>query len=167
MPPITRLRINPLTIAILSCTTLSSMQVQADTNDIKTLDTVTVSDAAISGGDTLENAYAGGQVATAGRIGVLGEKNANDVPFSVVSYTSELIENQQAETIADVLNNDASVQSSFGYGNYAEKYMIRGFELNGEDVSFDGLYGVLPRQIVLTDIATFSKNLTAALYRLR
>ena len=105
MPPITRLRINPLTIALLSCTTLSSMQVQADTNDIKTLDTVTVSDAAISGGDTLENAYAGGQVATAGRIGVLGEKNANDVPFSVVSYTSELIENQQAETIADVLNN--------------------------------------------------------------
>lgn len=153
MPPITRLRINPLTIAILSCTTLSSMQVQADTNDIKTLDTVTVSDAAISGGDTLENAYAGGQVATAGRIGVLGEKNANDVPFSVVSYTSELIENQQAETIADVLNNDASVQSGLGYGNYAEKYMIRGFELNGEDVSFGGLYGVLPRQIVLTDIA--------------
>ena len=156
MPPsdrLQRLRLHPLSVAILSCITLTSGVVFAESTDVKTLDTVTVSDSVLANGNTLESAYAGGQVANAARIGVLGESNANDVPFNVVSYTSELIENQQAETVADVLENDASVQSGFGYGNYAEKFMIRGFELNGEDISFGGLYGVLPRQIVLTDIA--------------
>lgn len=106
-----------------------------------------------TGGDQVPEAYAGGQVATGGRIGVLGEQNTANVPFSVISFTSQLIENQQSHTLADVLLNDASVQSELGYGNFAQVFKIRGFSLDGEDVSFGGLYGVLPRQIVQTNFA--------------
>lgn len=92
-------------------------------------------------------------MATGARIGAWGQRNAADVPFNVIGFTAELIDNQQADTLADVLINDASVQSGFGYGNYAEKFQIRGFELDGEDISYGGLYGVLPRQVVATNIA--------------
>lgn len=104
-----------------------------------------------TGGDQPPAPYAGGQVATGGRIGLLGEQDAANVPFSVVSFTSQLIENQQDDTVADVLLNDASVQTAYGFGNFAELFQIRGFTLNGEDISFGGLYGVLPRQIVQTN----------------
>ncbi|AWN16075.1 Ferrichrome-iron receptor [Salinisphaera sp. LB1] len=105
----------------------------------------------VAGGDRVPPAYAGGQIATGGRIGVLGEKEAANVPFSVVSFTSQLIDNQQDGTLAGVLENDAAVQSSNGFGNFAQTFQIRGFNFDGDDVSFGGLYGVLPRQIVQTN----------------
>lgn len=117
------------------------------------LEAIVVSDERTAEGDTPAPAYAGGQVAAGGRAGILGEQEASDVPFSVISFTEELIDNQQADTLSDVLLNDASVQSAFGYGNYSEKFFIRGFELNGEDIAYGGLYGVLPRQIIDMDVA--------------
>lgn len=105
----------------------------------------------LTGGDTPPPAYAGGQVATGGRIGLLGEQNAANVPFSAVSFTSQLIDNQQTDTVAGVLSNDASVQTGLGFGNYAQAFQIRGFNLDGDDISFGGLYGVLPRQIIQTN----------------
>ncbi|WP_299257875.1 TonB-dependent siderophore receptor [uncultured Kushneria sp.] len=119
------------------------------------LDTITVTSTAIeTAGDLPPPAYAGGQVATGGRLGILGEQDAMNVPFSVISYTDELIENQQADTVGDVLQNDASVTVGTGFGNYAESFKIRGFDLYGDDISFGGLYGVLPRQIIASDIAS-------------
>ena len=56
-------------------------------------------------------AYAGGQVAQGGTLGLLGSANVMNVPFSTVNYTSQLIENQQARTAADTLINDASVRA--------------------------------------------------------
>tara|TARA_R110001599_G_C12251562_1_gene659673 strand:- start:989 stop:3157 length:2169 start_codon:yes stop_codon:yes gene_type:complete len=126
---------------------------QASSNDSASLETVTVIGEATARGDTPAPAFAGGQVAAGARVGTWGQRNAADVPFNVIGFTAELIENQQAETLADVLINDASVQSGFGFGNYAEKFQIRGFELDGEDIAYGGLYGVLPRQIVATNIA--------------
>lgn len=41
---------------------------------------------------------------------MLGQQNAMDVPFNIISYTSKLVEDQQAKTIADVVANDAGVQ---------------------------------------------------------
>ncbi|MFP3526467.1 TonB-dependent receptor plug domain-containing protein, partial [Pantoea sp. SIMBA_072] len=67
------------------------------------------------------------------------------------SYTSQLIEDQQAEDIGDVLLNDPSVRQSFGFGNQSQVFVIRGLPLNGDDVAFNGLYGVLPRQMISTD----------------
>ncbi|KAA1054095.1 Ferrichrome-iron receptor [Azospirillum argentinense] len=105
-----------------------------------------------TGPGALPPAYAGGQVARGGRIGALGNQDAMDVPFSITSYTAETIRNQQADTIADVLANDPAVRSSLGYGNFSESFVIRGFQLAGEDLSVDGLYGTAPRQIVATNM---------------
>ena len=106
----------------------------------------------ISGGDALVPAYLDGQVAYGGRLGMLGEQKAMDVPFNVIGYTSKLIEDQQAKTVADVVSNDAGVQTVQGYGNFAETYRIRGFNLAGDDMLFGGLPGVLPRQVVDTQM---------------
>jgi iron complex outermembrane receptor protein len=99
----------------------------------------------------LPEAYAGGQVARGGQMGVLGNQDNMDVPFTMTSYTSKLIEDQQAENIGDVLLNDPSVRQSMGFGNQSQVFVIRGLPLSGDDISFNGLYGVLPRQIMSTD----------------
>ena len=95
--------------------------------------------------------YAGGQVARGGQLGVLGNQDIMDVPFSMSSYTEKLIRDQQAETVGDVLLNDSSVRQASGFANQAQTFMIRGLPLNGDDISFNGLYGILPRQIISTD----------------
>lgn len=100
------------------------------------------------GGNELVPAYLDGQVAHGGRLGMLGEQNAMDVPFNVMSFTSKLVQDQQAKTIADVVRNDATVQNVQGYGNFAETYRIRGFELDGDDMTYGGLPGVVPRQVM-------------------
>ncbi|PKJ61662.1 TonB-dependent siderophore receptor, partial [Klebsiella sp. T11] len=52
------------------------------------------------GGDALVPAYLDGQVAYGGRLGMMGEQKAMDVPFNVIGYTSKLVQDQQAKTIA-------------------------------------------------------------------
>ncbi|MFP2421478.1 TonB-dependent receptor [Pseudescherichia vulneris] len=104
------------------------------------------------GGDQLVPAFLDGQIAHGGRMGMLGEQNAMDVPFNVIGYTSKLVKDQQAKTIADVVRNDASVQAVQGYGNFAETYKIRGFQLDGDDMTMSGLPGVVPRQVVDTQM---------------
>lgn len=95
--------------------------------------------------------YGGGQVARGADFGVLGQQKNIDMPFSMTTYTSKLIEDQQARTIADVLANDPAVRTAYGYGNFSQVYVIRGFQLTGDDVSLNGLYGITPRQLVATD----------------
>lgn len=127
-----------------------------DTASSKTGDTITVTAAQTdfkAGGETPVPAYLDGDVANGGRLGVLGQQDAMNVPFNVISFTNKLIQDQQSRTLGDVLNNDASVQTGYGYGNYAETFNIRGFALDGEDISYGGLYGVLPRQLVPMELA--------------
>ncbi|AHG41668.1 TonB-denpendent receptor [Pseudomonas syringae CC1557] len=95
--------------------------------------------------------YAGGQVARGGQLGVLGNADIMDVPFTMTSYTEQLIEDQQAEDVGDVLFNDSSVRQSSGYANASKVFVIRGFKLTTDDISYNGLYGVLPRQLISTD----------------
>ena len=120
--------------------------------DEKKEDTLIVQSAPASdfkpGGDQLVPAFLDGQVANGGRMGMLGQQNAMDVPFNIISYTSKLVEDQQAKTIADVVANDAGVQYVQGYGNSAETFRIRGLKFDGDDMTFGGLSGVLPRQVV-------------------
>lgn len=104
------------------------------------------------GGDQLVPAYLDGQVANGGRLGMLGEQDAHNVPFNVIGYTSKMIQDQQAQTLKEVVANDASVQNVQGYGNFAETYRIRGFDLDGDDMMFGGLPGVMPRQVVSTQM---------------
>lgn len=104
------------------------------------LGTVTVSGGIL--GD-LSPAYAGGQLATGGSLGILGAEDVMDSPFSTVNYTSELLYDQQARTLADVVVNDASVRMATSTGGFGEDFMIRGFAVGSGDVSVNGLYGLV------------------------
>ncbi|WFF40102.1 TonB-dependent siderophore receptor [Salinicola endophyticus] len=143
-----------LTIVAMGSTPLAAPAwAQSSAGANHSLDTVTVTSTVPTYGDTPPPAFAGGQIAAGGRVGLLGEKDAMDIPFSVTSYTSKLIENQQSQTLGDTLRNDASINVGRGYGIYGESFKIRGFDVNGDDVSYGGLYGVLPRQIISSNIA--------------
>ncbi|WP_110642804.1 TonB-dependent siderophore receptor [Salinicola sp. CPA57] len=142
-----------LTFVAIGAAPLASSAWAQSNGDAQALNTVTVTSTAPTYGDTPPPAFAGGQIAAGGRVGLLGEKDAMDIPFSVTSYTSELIENQQSQTLGDTLQNDASVSVGQGYGIYGEAFKIRGFNLTGDDVAYGGLYGVLPRQLINSDIA--------------
>ena len=88
----------------------------------------------------LPEAYEGGQVGSGGRVGLLGNKDIFDTPFSISSYTAELIENQQARTVADVIRNDASAfLNHAGQGSF-QSITIRGFFINADLAAlYDGL----------------------------
>ncbi len=96
----------------------------------------------------LPGAAAGGQVATGGRVGLFGNLDAMDTPFASTSYTEKLVRDQQARSIGDVLQNDPVVRVSKGFGNFQELYVIRGFPVYSDDMTYNGLYGILPRQFV-------------------
>lgn len=112
---------------------------------VSTLPAVTVSGVAAT---DLEPAYAGGQVARGGSLGLLGTQNAMDVPFSTTNYTSELLENQQVRTLADVVVNDASVRMSTGGTGFDDTFQIRGFAVSATDVGLNGLYGLISQNRV-------------------
>nr|WP_314444293.1 TonB-dependent siderophore receptor [uncultured Sphingomonas sp.] len=92
------------------------------------------------------------QVRREGQVGILGDKPAEDVPFSIRSYSEALIYNQQPQSLGQVLENDPTVRTSYGFGNASEQFVIRGFTLFGDDVALDGLYGVTPRQLVAPEL---------------
>ncbi len=95
---------------------------------------------------------AGGQVARGGRVGLLGNLGVMDTPFSTANYTEKLVRDQQARGIGDVLQNDPTVRVSKGFGNFQELYIVRGFPVYSDDMSYNGLYGVLPRQFVAAEL---------------
>ncbi|MEA3126866.1 MAG: iron complex outerrane recepter protein [Caballeronia sp.] len=96
--------------------------------------------------------YDGGQLARGAKFGVLGNQEMINVPFSMTSYTSKAIEDQQAHSIGDLLSHDPGVRPAFGFGNFSEVFVIRGFQLTGDDISLNGLYGLTPRQLVATEV---------------
>ncbi len=89
--------------------------------------------------------FAGGQVARGGRLGMLGNADLMDTPFNITNYTSQLLEDQQAETVLDVLKNEPSVRQTAPTGSLADSsFNIRGFSLSAGAVTFDGLHGMAP-----------------------
>ena len=113
----------------------------------------TLSDIVVTGSQvSLPPAYAGGQVATGGRVGLFGSLDTMDTPFSSTSFTEDLVRNQQARSVAAVLQNDPAVRVSKGFGNFQELYIIRGFPVFSDDMTYNGLYGVLPRQYVAAEL---------------
>lgn len=92
------------------------------------------------------------KVFSEGDLGALGNRKAADVPFSLRSYNEALILNQQPQTLGQVLENDPTVRTSYGFGNASEQFIIRGFTLFGDDVGLNGLYGIAPRQLVAPEL---------------
>jgi len=117
-----------------------------------TLSTVTVEASADASAAGLTKPFAGGQVARGGRIGILGTLDNMDSPFSATTYTNELIQNQQARSVGDVLLNDPSVRVARGFGNFQETYFIRGFLLGSDSIAYNGIYSLLPRQYISSEL---------------
>jgi len=156
-------RLNPMAMALAlafvvpaSLSQLARAQTAAATTEAATADTalpsITVNASADASAAGLSEAYAGGQVARGGRVGFLGTQDFLDTPFKSTIYTQELIKDQQARGVGDVLKNDPAVRVTRGFGNYQESYMIRGFIANSDDLSYNGLYGILPRQYVAAEM---------------
>jgi len=122
-------------------------QAQAQDTEVTQIDDVIVTGSQV----TLTSPYAGGQVARGGRVGLFGNLGVMDTPFATTSYTEELTRNQQARSVGDVLQNDPAVRVSKGFGNFQELYVIRGFPVYSDDMTYNGLYGILPRQFVAAE----------------
>ncbi|BDT59569.1 TonB-dependent receptor [Massilia varians] len=141
------LRLSPIALAI------AALAAQAqDTLVNEPVATVVVTASADASSQGLPSAYAGGQVARGGRLGLLGNVDIMDTPFNSMNYTQALIQDQQARSVADVVQNDPSVRVARGFGNYQELYVIRGFAVNSDDLAYNGLYGLLPRQFVASEL---------------
>jgi iron complex outermembrane receptor protein len=121
---------------------------------------VTLPETAVNGTDrrtdSLPSVYPGGQVASGARLGILGNRDVMDAPFSISTYTSALIKDQQAVTVGDVLERDSSVRSTGQAGGIVDSFFIRGFpvgEGNLGELAFDGVYGVASNYRVFTEYA--------------
>ncbi|EOA03132.1 TonB-dependent siderophore receptor protein [Herbaspirillum frisingense GSF30] len=153
-------RLNPLAAALalaflaplpaLAQTTATTAT--TDAKDQAALPTVTVNASADASADGLPAEFAGGQVARGSRLGVLGNVDNLDSPVRSVAYTRQLIADQQAHGVGDVLKNDPVVRTTRGFGNFQESYMIRGFIANSDDLMYNGLFGILPRQYVASEM---------------
>jgi len=108
------------------------------------LDTINVLGTNPNSTMTLPPPYAGGQVATGGQLGLLGNRSVMDTPFNQISYTSQTIQDQQARTLVDVLNNDPSVRHATSAGGGTDPFVVRGFSVTNGDISMNGLYGIAP-----------------------
>ena len=144
--------LSPLALAALLLVSASARAQAIPPADAEVLPQVIISASADASAQGLPRAYAGGQVARGGRLGLLGNVDMMDTPFNTTNYTQALIQDQQARSVADVLQNDPSVRVARGFGNYQELYVIRGFAVNSDDLAYNGLYGLLPRQFVASEL---------------
>ena len=150
-------RLTPLALGALLLSASAGAQTSAPaTADQPAADqpiqTVVVTASADASAQGLPSDYAGGQVARGGRLGLLGNVDIMSAPFNTTNYTHALIQDQQARSVADVVQNDPSVRVARGFGNYQELYVIRGFAVNSDDLAYNGLYGLLPRQFVAAEL---------------
>ena len=87
-------------------------------------------------------AFSGGDVGSGSRLGLLGNRNVFDQPFSSTSYTEKLIRDQQARNVQDVVNNDPSIRTNVPAFSGILGFFIRGFPVFAQDIGFNGLFGV-------------------------
>lgn len=142
---------------VLRALPLATERAQTQSGEASTLTTVQVTAKASSdNGEDLPAAYAGGQVARGARAGLLGNTKVMDTPFNTTSYTAELMENQQAITVADVLANDPSVRTvSYALTNAAaggDIFMIRGLSVQ-DSILLDGVPGIISGRAGSAEIA--------------
>lgn len=105
--------------------------------EVTTLSTVTVT------GESTTPTYAGGQVSTGSRMGLLGEKDFMETPFSTITYTDKYMADIQAMDIQEVISKtDPAVFMSGVSGEHLESYSIRGLPSAVADVTVNGLAGM-------------------------
>ena len=117
-----------------------------------TLPSTTIS--ASAGRTEAPQAYAGGQVASGGRMGMLGNKDFMETPFNSISYTDDYVQNLQADQLSRVIAlTDPSVFNNGATGMLTDSFTLRGFRVETNDVAYGGLYGLIPYYRVTPELA--------------
>jgi iron complex outermembrane receptor protein len=94
--------------------------------------------------ERLPDEYGGGQIARGSRLGLLGNRDVMDTPFSTTSYTTRMMQDIEARSLAQVIVADPSVHFAGSTSRTYDGFEIRGFPVQSQSVMFDGLYGVAP-----------------------
>lgn len=91
-------------------------------------------------------AYAGGAVSRRSRVGMMGDLDYMETPFSTITYTEAAIENRNSDNILDVITDtDASVRKQGnGFGLYNDGINLRGFPSYGQEFGINLLFGIAP-----------------------
>ncbi|MDE1178208.1 MAG: TonB-dependent receptor [Edaphobacter sp.] len=95
------------------------------------------------------NAYettGNGEIGTVAQAGILGTLSKQDLPFSVSSYTSQLVLDQQAQTVSDVLRNEVGIQESNGRYSENQYVTLRGFVLPVGQSLINGIPGLVDQR---------------------
>jgi len=130
---------------------LALAQASADGQE-RTLREVTIKATGVHPSD-LPEAYAGGHVARGGRVGLLGNMDFMETPFSTTAYTEQRINDTQAKDIGSVIGaTDSSVYVSQSRG-IQEAFLMRGFNVTAFDMTFNGLAGMAPYMRGSTEMA--------------
>lgn len=146
-------RIAIISVALMGCLNAASAEERPIESGV-TLEEISVETVSARRGPM--PAYAGGQVAQGGRLGVLGDTESRKAPFSITSYTETLIRDRQARTVNEALALDPSVRATQTTGAPFDSFSVRGFPANENtsgEVAFDGLYGIAPSFRIFTDYA--------------
>lgn len=159
MPVASRLTLAVRSALILVAASTPTWAATVDASDDSaqslTLDATNVN-ARYSGPTDLPEVLAGGQVARGARLGMMGNKDVMDTPFSVTSYTAKTLADLQTVTVADALERDPSVRSTGQAGGIVDSFFIRGFAIgegNLGELAYDGVYGVAPNYRAFTEYA--------------
>lgn len=148
-PPLLARNAFPLALSASALMLLSSQalaQTAEDTEHSEARNAVALAPVTVHGEATSVNdTYAGDQVTYSNRAGFLGNKDFMETPFNAISYTDRFVQDQQAQTIADVIAaTDPGVFSNGVTSAWSESYSIRGFNSSTTDTTFDGLAGMAP-----------------------
>ena len=159
MPVASRLTLAIRTALLLAAASGNAWAATAESTDDSaqslTLDATNVN-AVYNGPTTLPEVFAGGQVARGARLGMMGNKDVMDTPFSVTSYTAKTLADLQTVTVADALERDPSVRSTGQTGGIVDSFFVRGFAIgegNLGELAYDGVYGVAPNYRAFTEYA--------------
>lgn len=120
--------------------------------DIETLLTIKIGPSADASPKGLSDPFPGDQVAKGARAGILGSQEFAQASFNSISYTRSFIQDQQVTGVGDILRLDPVLRVARGFGNFQQVYMSRGFPIFSDDMTYNGLYGILPRQYLAAEL---------------
>ncbi|AYA68847.1 TonB-dependent siderophore receptor [Acinetobacter sp. WCHA55] len=119
--PFSRLQKALLAVGSFSCLGMNSVWVHAaEDSDVAQLATITAT------AQAEPTAYYQPKVNLSG----FGQQNLAAIPASIHTVTAELIADQHAKTLSDVVKNDASVGDGYAPIGYYANFVMRGFSLN-------------------------------------
>lgn len=126
----------PIWQVLLAAASVTAPAVAQNANDSTTGADAQTGDDIIVNGRRIK----GAQAASNAQVGILGDRNVFDTPFATSGYTDQLIRDQQARSLADVIANDPSVRLGSSRYSETESFVIRGFQ--AVTTLFNGLPGL-------------------------